>query len=78
VHWLDRADAVVSELRCSLDKSKAPEVCDNLEQLYIFCEYELARAMTERDATNVPAVRKVLANLLEAWTAIEVEEKKRA
>ncbi|MCC6408139.1 MAG: flagellar export chaperone FliS [Planctomycetes bacterium] len=76
VHWLDRADAIVTELRVSLEKSHAPEVSDNLEQLYLFCESEMQRAMNDRDPSTLPAVRKVLSQLLEAWTSIEVRQSK--
>ena len=76
MHWFDRADAIVTELRVSLEKSHAPEVSDNLEQLYLFCESEMQRAMNDRDPSTLPAVRKVLSQLLEAWTSIEVRQSK--
>ena len=75
VHFVARADAIVSELRVSLEKTHAPEVAENLEQLYLFCESEMQRAMNQRDPSTLPAVRKVLAQLLEAWTALEVRER---
>lgn len=69
-----RADAIVCELRVSLDKQHAPDVAANLEQLYLFCESEMQRAMNQRDASTLPAVRKVLSQLLDAWNQIEVRE----
>lgn len=74
VHWLYRADAVVAELRLSLDKTKAPQVADSLEQLYLFCEGELQRSLRERDPSRLAAVRQVLSNLLQAWTEVDVAE----
>lgn len=78
VHFVARADAIVAELRVSLEKSHAPGIAENLEQLYLFCESEMQRAMTVRDTSTLPAVRKVLAQLLEAWTSIEVRERAKA
>jgi flagellar secretion chaperone FliS len=78
VHFVSRADAIVTELRVSLEKSHAPDVAENLEQLYLFCESEMQRAMTGRDPSTLPAVRKVLSQLLEAWTSIEVRERAQA
>lgn len=75
VAWVARADAIVTELRVSLEKSHAPEVAVDLEQLYLFCESEMQRAMNQRDASSLPAVRKVLAQLLEAWTAVELGQR---
>ncbi len=74
-HWIERASAIVIELRCALDKSAAPEIADNLEQLYYFCEIRLGRAIVRRDATDVPAVRQILSNLLEGWSAIDLRAK---
>lgn len=70
-HWVCRADAIVTELHLALRKEQAPEVSENLEQLYIFCERELHKALNERDAAPIAGVRKVLANLLEAWSTLE-------
>lgn len=71
-YWLWRADAVVSELRVSIRRDQAPEISDNLEQLYFFVEAEIARAIGTRDTTHVQNARRVLATLLEAWNRVEL------
>jgi flagellar protein FliS len=75
VESLYRADSIVSELRVALRKDAAPQVADQLEQLYLFCEREIQRALHSRDKSGLPAVRQVLANLLEAWSEVELREK---
>ena len=69
---VSRADAVVCELRLSLDAERAPEVAVPLRELYLFIEAQLQRAMTERDPAPLRAARSVLATLYEAWAKVEV------
>lgn len=73
IDHLGRVDDIVAELRCSLAPEHAPEICDNLERLYLFCESEIGRAMTERSVEPLSAVRSVLVKLLEAWQKVEVQ-----
>ena len=70
---LGRADAIVSELRCSLDHAPAPEVSRNLESLYIFVEEQIAAARMENDAERITAARRVLTTLLEGWEHVQVQ-----
>lgn len=73
VHWLTRTDAVVSELRLSLAPEHAPEVAEQLEKLYLFCESQIQGALLERRVEYIPAIRDVLGTLLEAWSKIELD-----
>ena len=73
LHFVGRTDAIVSELRLSIDHEIGGEVTENLERLYVFCEDELGNASIERCADRLPAVRNVLETLLEAWRAVEIE-----
>lgn len=69
-----QVDAIVSELRLAIDHSvEAPEITQNLEGLYYFCESELGQATLERSTDRLPGVRSVLQTLLEAWEHVEVE-----
>ena len=45
---INRADAIVSELRLSLDHEPAPELTDQLNALYLFVEDRLRTAFLER------------------------------
>jgi flagellar protein FliS len=70
---LSKADAIVNELRFSLDHSVAPELCSQLESLYVFCEDEIGRAFGDRDASDLEGVVGVLRTLLSAWQDVEVQ-----
>jgi flagellar secretion chaperone FliS len=67
-----RADSIVAELRLSLRKDLAPDVADNLEQLYLFVEERLHDAMRAQDKRPLEDARRVLANLQDAWKQVEV------
>jgi flagellar protein FliS len=67
-----RADAIVSELRLSLDKERAPQIAADLERLYYYCEERIANALRTQDRAPAAQARQVLANLLEAWKQVEV------
>lgn len=74
VEHCSSADAIVSELRMSLDREQdAGEITDNLEQLYLFCERSLHQAMLERSAAPIAGTKAVLQRLLDAWQQIEVQ-----
>ena len=63
---------MISELRFSLEPEHAPEVSENLENLYLFCEAQIQDALKQRDPAPIAPVRKVLSNLLEAWSQVEI------
>jgi flagellar protein FliS len=71
-NWLHRADAIVIELRLALDHTHDAEVTRRLEELYVFVEDEIAKAMQTRAVEHVRSARSILATLLEAWVAVEV------
>ena len=70
---LRRAEAIVAELRLSLDVERAPELCGQLESLYLFVEDELREAFLERDKARVANAKEILANLAEAWNQVKVD-----
>ena len=65
--WVGRADAIIKELRISLDPSKDQEICEQLEGLYLFCEDELSRTLEEMDSTGIGNTREILEILKDAW-----------
>ena len=71
-YFVMRADAVVTELRVALDKHPAPQIADNLEQLYLFVEERLRSAIREQSKVPLEEARAVLADLLQAWLHVEV------
>jgi flagellar protein FliS len=68
---LQRADAVVTELRLALDHAHAGGPSGELERLYVYVEEQIARAQSGSDPSALPAARAVLAKLNEAWTELE-------
>ena len=66
-----RADRIVCELRLALDHGPDPEVGNRLEELYLFVENRLARAVLERECEHLREARTILAKLQEAWNAVE-------
>jgi flagellar protein FliS len=66
---LQRAEAIVDELRRTLDHS-AGEISQQLGAIYTFCIRHLQRARLDRDARKITQVRDLLADLGEAWAQI--------
>ncbi len=55
-----RAHAILSELASTLNRTAAPELCDNLEAIYFFCMTRLIEANLHRDPQRIAEVRRVL------------------
>jgi len=72
---LQRAAAIIAELASTLDRSVAPELCDNLERLYFYMQERLAEANAMLDPKPAEEVANLLETLHNAWTqAVEVVE----
>lgn len=67
-----RADAIVNELRCSLDPEPAPGLARDLDRLYLFVQDRIAQATIGRTSEPLPAGRQVMATLLEGWQHVEL------
>ena len=70
---LHRVEAIVVELRISLETEAAPELCAELERLYLFIEDQLRAAISDRSVEPIASARKVLETLSAAWKEVEVE-----
>ncbi len=68
-----RADAIVCELRLSLEADVAPDLCDQLERLYLFVEEQILQARERRAHEPIESARQVLQTLLDGWKQVEVE-----
>jgi flagellar protein FliS len=68
-----RAEAIVVELRISLEREHAPEVCTELERLYLFVEEQLREAVERQSTAPIAAARNVIETLAGAWRDVEVE-----
>jgi flagellar protein FliS len=69
---INRADAIVSELRLSLDHEPAPELTDKLNALSLFVEDRLRTAFLERSPATLSEARSVLETLLDGWQQIDM------
>ena len=71
---LGRAEAIVSELRLSLQGEDALELTESLNALYLFVERQIREAFLEGDPSLIPGAREVLTTLLDGWKQVEVAD----
>lgn len=64
---IDRAHGILGELLAGLRHDQAPELCDRLQGIYIFCMGHLVEANLHQDASRIDAVSRVLAPLKDAF-----------
>lgn len=62
-----RAYDIVSELNNTLNHKQAPDLCKNLEQLYMFITEQLVQANIKGDAKPLHDALKILEMLNSAW-----------
>lgn len=67
-----KAEAIVSELRCSLDSEAAPEICQELESLYLYTSSRLIQGIADQNMERVEEARSVVQTLLSAWNDLEM------
>jgi len=67
---LSKAHRIVTELQATLDKDKAPELCDQLDSLYDFVLHQITEANIKNDPTMIDPAINVLATLRGAWGEI--------
>jgi flagellar secretion chaperone FliS len=65
---VSRSLAILELLAGTLDAKHAPELCQRLEGVYIFCMRHLVRANLEQNAEMVGEVVRVLSPLRDAWS----------
>ena len=69
-----KAEAIISELRCSLNNEAAPEICQELESLYLYTSSRLIQAIADQSLERVDEARVVLKTLLSAWNDLEMTQ----
>ena len=65
-----RAQMIVLELQCSLDRESGGNVAANLDSLYGFILRELTALRLDADVQHITDIRRVLLPLLAAWRSI--------
>jgi flagellar protein FliS len=64
---LSRANAILAEFLGTLDPSHNPELCANLQSLYVFCMSHLLKANLQQNPDLVAEIIHVLTPLRDAW-----------
>jgi flagellar protein FliS len=64
---LGRASDIVVELHATLDRPRAPELCDQLGEVYRFVSQRLGAAALSRDARAAREAERVFAPVAEAF-----------
>ena len=64
---LSRANAIIAELLGTLDPTHNPELCANLQQLYLFCMNHLLKANIQQNPEMLGEIITVLTPLRDAW-----------
>jgi len=64
---LTRASDIVVELHSTLDRSKAPELCDQLAEIYRFVSLRLIKSVTARDPVSAREAERALVPIAEAF-----------
>lgn len=66
--YIGKVQAIISELMSSLDFSIAPELCTQLEQLYIYMMEQLTEANLNLDVDKLDVVVRLLRTLRDGWS----------
>ncbi len=67
---MQRAEAIINELRGTLNFEEGGEIAGRLEAIYSFCQRHLLEARLKRDPQRIEQVMKLLAELREAWDQV--------
>ncbi len=67
---LQRAEAIIDELRATLDMEKGGVVASRLQGIYVFCSRHLIEAQMNRDPEMIGKVSDLLSELRDAWAQI--------
>lgn len=65
--YISKTMAIIDELIAALDHSSAPELCANLERLYLFLIDQLSLANSKMDPEPLDIVIEHLTSLLDTW-----------
>ena len=65
--FMGRMLNIVQELQAALDYKQNPELCANLESLYLFVQDRLLAAQQNKEATPLHEAEDILADLRDTW-----------
>ncbi len=73
---LTKANEIVIELHSTLDRGRAPELCDRLAEVYRFASFRTLRAITSRDPAPAREALRALEPIAEGFAgAVSALEK---
>ncbi len=64
---ITHAQEIITELAGALNRDVAPDLCDNLLNIYLFFNKELSIANAQKQPEKIKSVKDFLAELLESW-----------
>ncbi len=70
---MQRAEAIIAELRGTLNHEQGGDIARRLESIYAFCQRHLLEARLKRDVNRIEQVMKLLAELRDAWDQIAAQ-----
>ena len=68
------AQDIITELAVSLDMEKGGEISGNLQRLYDFMVHHLSHANVQKIAKPITDVKKMMADLRDAWREVAHKE----
>lgn len=74
---LSKAAEIVAELLATLDRDRAPELCDRLSSVYAFVSARLVQAVSRRAAGPAREAERAFAPVAEAFAAAVAQVEKR-
>lgn len=72
--YVNKAQDILGELMSSLDFDHGGDLSKNLFSLYRFFSDKLTEANLTKEVGDLPAVRKLIVSLREAWAVIEANK----
>ena len=67
---ISKSHKILQQLLGGLNYEVAPELCKNLQSLYVFCMGHIVQANLQQNAEKLSEVMRVLTPLREAWTTV--------
>ncbi|MBN1845280.1 MAG: flagellar export chaperone FliS [Sedimentisphaerales bacterium] len=64
---ITRAENIIMELTKSMRDEVAPETCDNMRRLYLYCYEQLVEANTRKDVAPLENALRILRHLRQTW-----------
>lgn len=68
--YIQKAQAIITELQVSLDMEKGGEIAKNLMSLYVYFNEELMDASIKHDKSKLQSINKMLSDLTDAWRTV--------